>query len=77
MNIHINKNTRFQSWNKQTVFNEYPLYIKPGTFTVSLLFHDAGSIRKLAQMLDEMLIEIETNDWTSSSSRFGEAHLTR
>jgi len=38
LNIHINKHTRFQSWEGQTIFNEYPVHIRSGNFTVTLLF---------------------------------------
>ena len=43
MNIRINKNTRLQPRKGQTVFNEYPVFIRPGNFTVTLMFHDAES----------------------------------
>lgn len=57
MNIHINKNTRLQPWNGQTVFNEYPVFIRPGNFTVTLMFHDAESIGRLNSLLADMLLK--------------------
>jgi hypothetical protein len=59
MNIHINKTTRFQSWEGKTVFGEYPVYIRPGNFTVTLMFHDKESMNRLCQLLVEMIFEIE------------------
>lgn len=69
MNIHITKNTSFQTWDKRTIFNEFPLFIRPGNFTVTLMFHDTESIRRLADMLNDMAIEIEGLSWSPSSSR--------
>lgn len=68
MNIHINRLTRFQSWEGKTIFNEYPLHIRPGNFTVTLLFHDTECIDKLRQILDDTVAEIE-------SGRFSEKEL--
>lgn len=59
MNIHINKTTRFQSWEGKTIFGEYPVYIRPGNFTVTLMFHDKESMNRLCQLLVEMIFEIE------------------
>jgi len=61
MNIHINKTTRLQSWEGKTVFGEYPLFIRPGNFTVTLMFHDKESITRLCELLMEMVFEIENN----------------
>jgi hypothetical protein len=63
MNIHINKNTRFQPWNGQTIFKEYPLHIRPGNFTVTLLFHDAESMIQMHDILAEMIQEIDAEEW--------------
>jgi hypothetical protein len=60
MNIHINKQTRFQSWEGRTIFGEYPVHIRPGNFTVTLLFHDEESIDNLRQILNQTLLEIRT-----------------
>jgi hypothetical protein len=60
MNIHINKTTRFQSWEGQTIFGEYPVYIRPGNFTVTLMFHNKESINRLCQLLVETIFEIES-----------------
>lgn len=59
MNIHINKTTRLQAWEGKTVFGEYPVYIRPGNFTVTLMFHDQESINRLCQLLVETVFEIE------------------
>ncbi len=60
MNIHINKHTRFQNWDKKTIFDEYPLHIRTGgKFTVTLLFHDTESLERMNHMLGCMLFEIE------------------
>jgi hypothetical protein len=67
MNIHINKNTRLQPWNGQTVFNEYPVFIRPGNFTVTLMFHDAESIGRLNSLLADMLLEIDDTIWVPPS----------
>lgn len=58
MNIHINKQTRFQSWEGKTIFGEYPVHIRPGNFTVTLMFHDEESIDNLRQILSQTLLEI-------------------
>jgi len=60
VNIHINKQTRFQSWEGRTIFGEYPVHIRPGNFTVTLLFHDEESIDNLRQILSQTLLEIAT-----------------
>jgi len=60
MNIHINKTTRFQSWEGKTIFGEYPVHIRPGNFTVTLMFHDKESIERLSQLLDDTMFEIES-----------------
>jgi len=62
MNIHINKNTRIQSWEKKTIFGEYPVHLRPGNFTVTLLFHDAGSILRLCEVLTDTLAQIEAEE---------------
>ncbi|KKM10618.1 hypothetical protein SY88_13225 [Clostridiales bacterium PH28_bin88] len=59
MNIHINKHTRFQSWEGKTFFNEYPVHIRSGNITVTLLFYDKESIDNLRQILAETMFEIE------------------
>jgi hypothetical protein len=59
MNIHVTKHTRLQSWEGKTVFGEYPLYLRPGNFTVALLFADAASVRRLYDMLSELLEDID------------------
>jgi len=61
VNIHINKHTRFQSWDGKTIFNEYPVHIRSGNFTVTLLFHDRDSIDNLRH-LAETMCEIELSD---------------
>lgn len=60
MNIHINKTTRLQSWEGKTVFGEYPVYIRPGNFTVTLMFHDKESINRLCQLLMDTMLEIDS-----------------
>ena len=60
MNIHINKQTRFQPWEGRTIFGEYPVHIRPGNFTVTLMFHDEESIDNLRQILAQTLLEIAT-----------------
>jgi hypothetical protein len=69
MNIHINKTTRLQSWEGKTVFGEYPVYIRPGNFTVTLMFHDKESINRLCQLLVETIFEIE-NESTQNGLPF-------
>ncbi len=59
MNIHINKNTRFQSWGGKTIFNEYPVHIRSGNFTVTLMFHDFDSMDSLRQILTETMYEVK------------------
>ena len=68
MNIHITKTLLFQTWDKRTVFNEFP-FIRPGNFTVTLMFHDAEAIRRMADMLNDMASEIETLSWSASHYR--------
>lgn len=57
MNIHINKHTRFQSWEGKCIFNEYPLHIRTGNLTVTLLFHDHNSMNSLYEILSETIWE--------------------
>jgi len=61
MNIHINKTTRLQPWEGKTVFGEYPVFIRPGNFTVTLMFHDKESINRLCQILMDTIFEIDTD----------------
>ncbi|KKM12411.1 hypothetical protein SY88_04545 [Clostridiales bacterium PH28_bin88] len=63
MNIHINKHTRFQSWEGKTIFNEYPVHIRSGNFTVTFLFHDRESIDSLRQILTKTMFEIEPGEF--------------
>jgi hypothetical protein len=60
MNIHINKTTRLQPWDGKTVFGEYPVFIRPGNFTVTLLFHDKESINRFCQLLMDTIFEIDS-----------------
>lgn len=62
VNIHINKHTRFQTWEGRTIFNEYPVHIRTGNFTVTLLFHDRDSMDQLRQILAETICEIDPGD---------------
>lgn len=62
MNIHIDKHTRFQTWDGKTIFSEYPVHIRSGNFTVTLLFHDRDSIDNLRQLLAQTLLEIEPDE---------------
>ena len=62
MNIHINKHTSFQTWEGRTIFNEYPVHIRTGNFTVTLLFHDRASMDTLRQILAETICEIEPGE---------------
>ncbi len=62
MNIHITKLTRLQSWEGRTIFGDYPLHLRPGNFTVTLLFADAESVRRLYEMLGQLLAEIGAED---------------
>jgi hypothetical protein len=66
LNIHINKHTRFQSWEGQTIFNEYPVHIRSGNFTVTLLFHDKESIDCLRQILEETMFQIGSAEFMES-----------
>lgn len=59
VNIHINKTTRIQTWEGKTVFGEYPVYIRPGNFTVTLMFHDKESINRFCQLLMDTIFEID------------------
>jgi len=59
VNIHITKHTRLQPWEGRTIFGDYPLHLRPGNFTVTLLFADADSIGRVHGMLGQMLAEIE------------------
>lgn len=63
MNIHINKTTRLQPWEGKTVFGEYPVFIRPGSFTVTLMFHDRESIDRLYLLLKETMVEIDTQEF--------------
>jgi len=60
VNIHVNRYTRLQSWQGKTIFGDYPLHLRPGNFTVTLLFHDAQSVRRVYEMLGELLADIES-----------------
>lgn len=64
MNIHINKHTRLQPWEGRTVFGDYPLYMRPGNFTVALLFADVDAVRRLYNMLGELIDDIDIEPFT-------------
>lgn len=59
MNIHINKHTRLQSWDGTTIFGDFPLHLRCGNLTVTLLFADADAIHRLHAMLADLLLDIE------------------
>lgn len=63
LNVHINKTTRLQPWEGRTVFGEYPVFIRPGNFTVTLMFHDRESIDRLCRLLKETVAEIDTQEF--------------
>ena len=68
MNIHINKTTRFQSWEGKTIFGEYPVHIRPGNFTVTLIFHDQESIERLSQLLNRLWFKLNPDRlWKKSA----------
>lgn len=71
MNIHINKHTRLQPWEGRTVFGDYPLYLRPGNFTVALLFADADAVRRVYNMLGELLDDIDVEPFTLVPSEIG------
>lgn len=73
MNIHISKNTGFQTWEQRTIFGEYPLHIRPGNFTVTILFHDLEAIRLMYEMLAQMMLEIEGEFWLPDAGRFSKS----
>jgi hypothetical protein len=62
MNIHVNKHTRLQPWEGKTIFGDYPLHLRCGNMTVTLLFADAESIQRVYDMLAELLTEVKGND---------------
>jgi len=66
VNIHINKTTRLQGWDGKTVFGEFPVYIRPGNFTVTLMFHDKESINRLCQLLLDTMFEIDADSLNSN-----------
>ena len=71
MNIHINKHTKFQSWEKKPIFGEYPVHIQSGKFTVTILFHDLESLKRFNYTLNDMISEIEDESWLSSGLEDG------
>lgn len=68
MNIHINRYTHYQTWENKKIFDDYPIHIKNGKFTVTLLFQEKESILELSDTLKEMVNEIENNDWLTSET---------
>jgi len=73
MNIHINKHTRLQPWEGKTIFGDFPLHLRCGNMTVTLLFADADSIRQVYEMLANLLAEVEGGEnflqsWSPSVS---------
>lgn len=61
MNTHVNKNTRFAVVGREN----YPVYIRPSNFTVTLLFHDREAINNLRQIPTKTLFEIEPDEFES------------
>jgi len=48
-----------EPWEGKTVFGEYPVFIRPGNFMVTLLFHDKESINRFCQLLMDTIFEID------------------
>lgn len=46
MNIHISKHTRLQPWEGKTIFGDYPVHLRPGNFTVTLLLQGVDRNRQ-------------------------------
>jgi len=59
MNIHISKQTQFESLKKKPIFGEYPLFIRKGNFTVTLFFKDKEAVITLIDILNDMKQDIE------------------
>lgn len=72
MNIHISKHTLYQTWDKHTVFDEYPLYIRKGSYTITIFFKDKDAIRKLKEILQVMMEEIDDYLWSKSMAEYDE-----
>lgn len=69
MNIRINGYTRYQSWDGNTIFGEYPLHIKSGNLTVTLMFQDLDAIRTLKDLLVMTIDEIEVEEERKTRSK--------
>ncbi|MFW6280985.1 MAG: hypothetical protein ACOC2I_03930 [Halanaerobium sp.] len=59
MNIHISKQTQFELLKKKPIFGEYPLFIRKGSFTVTLFFKDKEAVTVLMNILSDMKQDIE------------------
>ena len=70
MNVRIDKNTKLQPWNANPIFGDYPVHIRAGNLTITLLFADTDSIGRFRNLLETTLVEIafigkpETRDAT-------------
>lgn len=62
MNIRINKHTKLENWKHKTIFSEFPVHIKAGNLVVTLLFHDLESMKKLRDILDKTIYEVDPNE---------------
>lgn len=73
MNVRIDKQTRLQSWKRNTIFGDYPVHIRAGNLTITLLFADVDSLRRLGDLLEQTLKEITRFfakfDYPSSATR--------
>jgi len=71
MNTRINGYARFQTWDGNTIFGEYPLHIKSGNLTVTLMFQDLDAIRTLKDLLTLTIDEIKMEEERKAKSRLG------
>jgi len=59
MSLHISKHTQYQTWDGDPVFNEFPFYIRKGSYTFTIFFKDRHAVTKMLDMLEALLYQID------------------
>lgn len=62
MSLHISKHTQYQTWDKDPVFNEFPLYIRKGSYIFTIFFKDRHAVTKMLDMLEVLLRQIDEHN---------------
>lgn len=77
VNVRIDKNTKLQPWNANSIFGDYPVHIRSGNLTITLLFEDTASIGRFRDLLEATLVEIGFTGTASTRDGLGLLYKNR